>query len=121
MATTVGWATGSPLMVQNPSFELHGGAAAAHASEKCAGPRGGLISRLAVMPRPEGFDYVERAGEVIITHRGKQATVLRGVRAASFLEDVEAGDPQELMARLTGNYRRGNERQARQHPRNRSR
>lgn len=73
------------------------------------------------MPRPEGFDYVERAGEVIITHRGKQATVLRGVRAASFFEDVEAGDPQELMARLTGNYRRGNERQARQHPRNRSR
>lgn len=84
-------------------------------------PRGSLISRLAVMSRPEGFDYVERAGELIITHRGKQATVLRGVRAASFLEDVEAGDPQELMARLTGNYRRGNERQARQHPRNRSR
>ena len=36
-------------------------------------------------------------------------------------EDAETGDPQELMARLTGNYRRGNERQARQHPRNRSR
>ena len=33
-----------------------------------------------------------------------------------FLEDRDA---QELMARLTGNYRRGNERTARQHPRNR--
>lgn len=73
------------------------------------------------MPRPEGFDYTERAGEVILTHRGKQATVLRGAKAASFLEEVETDDPQELMARLTGNYRRGNERQARQHPRNQSR
>lgn len=73
------------------------------------------------MPRPEGFDYIERAGEVIITHRGKRATVLRGAKAESFLEDVEMGDSQELMARLTGNYRRGNERQARQHPRNRPR
>lgn len=73
------------------------------------------------MPRPEGFDYVERAGDVIITQRGKQATILRGAKAAAFLEDVEAGDPQELMARLAGNYRRGNERQARHHPRNRGR
>ncbi len=28
------------------------------------------------------------------------------------------GDPQEVMARLTGNYKRGNERTARNHPRN---
>ena len=37
----------------------------------------------------------------------------------AFLNEVDDRDPQELMARLTGNYRRGNERQARNHPRNR--
>ena len=39
----------------------------------------------------------------------------------AFLADVDPGDGQELMARLTGNYRRGNERVARKHPRNRHR
>lgn len=71
---------------------------------------------------PEGFDWtVTASGDVRITHHGKPATVLRGRRAADFLDDVEAGDPQELMARLTGNYRHGNERTARNHPRNRGR
>ena len=70
--------------------------------------------------RPEAFDWtVSGAGEVRITHHGRHATTLRGPRAAEFLEDVELGDPQALMARLTGNYKRGNERVARQHPRNR--
>ncbi|MGL4175217.1 MAG: hypothetical protein ACRCSN_03995 [Dermatophilaceae bacterium] len=55
----------------------------------------------------------------MVYHHGRRASVLRGRTAADFLEDVETGDPQELMARVTGNYRRGNERQARQHPRNR--
>ena len=73
------------------------------------------------MPRPEGFDYIERGDDVIITHHGKPATTLRGAKAIAFLDDVETDDPQELMARLTGNYRRGNERQARMHPRNRGR
>ena len=68
--------------------------------------------------RPEGFDFEERGGAVVVTHHGRRATVLRGARAQEFLEDVERDDPQELMARVTGNYRRGNERQARQHPRN---
>jgi hypothetical protein len=45
--------------------------------------------------------------------------VLRGGAAARFLSDVEGGDPQELMARVTGNYRHGNERTAKQHPRTR--
>ncbi len=70
------------------------------------------------MPGPDGFDYVVRSDQVVISHRGVIATTLRGRRAQLFLEDVESEDPQELMARLTGNYRRGNERQARRHPRN---
>jgi hypothetical protein len=44
---------------------------------------------------------------------------LRGRRAQEFLDNVVSGDPQELMARVTGNYKHGNERQARIHPRNR--
>lgn len=73
------------------------------------------------MPSPEGFDYVVRGDQVVIRHHGRLATTLRGRRAQGFLEDVESEDPQELMARLTGNYRRGNERQARNHPRNQRR
>jgi hypothetical protein len=73
------------------------------------------------MPAPEAFSYVARGGEVVISHHGRVATTLRGRRAADFLEDVEDEDAQELMARLTGNYRHGNERLARNHPRNRRR
>ncbi|WP_245734591.1 hypothetical protein [Nocardioides exalbidus] len=73
------------------------------------------------MPAPEGFDYDVRGGEVVITHHGKRATVLRGSAANRFLAEVEDDDPQELMARVTGNYRRGNERTARNHPRNQGR
>ncbi len=59
----------------------------------------------------------------MITHHGRLATVLRGERAGRFLEAVRVADPEaamELMARLTGNYRRGNERDAGLHPRNRT-
>lgn len=68
---------------------------------------------------PEGFEYTVGAGSVVIHHRGRLATTLRGTAAARFQSGVESHDPQALMARLTGNYRRGNERLARQHPRNR--
>lgn len=67
---------------------------------------------------------------MLITHHGRRATVLRGQRAAEFLAEVGADGPDEpsadadadaqlVMARWTGNYRRGNERTARDHPRNR--
>jgi hypothetical protein len=73
----------------------------------------------AKMPAPEGFDYAVRAdGSVVITHHGRVATTVRGARSALFLAEVEAGDAQAVMARWTGNYRRGNERTARKHPRN---
>ena len=72
------------------------------------------------MARPDGFEWTQRkGGEVVITHRGRAATTLRGRRAEEFLDDVFEGDGQELMARLTGNYKRGNERQAKNHKRNR--
>lgn len=70
------------------------------------------------MGQPHSFTYVLRGSDVVISHHGRVATTLRGARAEQFLVDVESIDPQQLMARLTGNYRRGNERQARNHPRN---
>lgn len=57
------------------------------------------------MAIPDGFDYVVRSDPVVISHRGVIATTLRGRGAQVFLEDVELEDPQELMARPTGNHR----------------
>jgi hypothetical protein len=72
--------------------------------------------------RPEGFEWQELPdGSIRITHHCKPATTLRGGRAAEFVADVDSDDPQELMARLTGNDKRGNERMAKNHPRNRGR
>lgn len=72
-----------------------------------------------------GFRFqIRKNAEVVITHKGKFATVLRGDEAAAFAADADGADPvdlQQQMARLTGNYRRGNERQARDHQRNRQR
>jgi hypothetical protein len=69
-----------------------------------------------------GFTFRQANGDYVIFHHGKKATILRGQTAAAFESDVGNADfseQQQLMARLTGNYRRGNERVARNHPRNR--
>jgi hypothetical protein len=74
------------------------------------------------MSAPTGFGYTERSdGTVRIVHRGRAAATLRGARAAKFLEEVATGDPQQVMARWTGAYKFGNERTARNHPRNQGR
>jgi hypothetical protein len=71
------------------------------------------------VPAPHGFTWIQRKnGDVVITHHGKRAALLRGDRANEFVEDVVDSSDQELMARLTGNYKHGNERQALDHPRN---
>jgi len=70
---------------------------------------------------PQGFEYRRVGDEVVITHHGRRATTLRGAAAGRFLAEVEDDDPQELMARVTGNYKHGNERTAKEHPRNRRR
>ncbi|WP_143532513.1 hypothetical protein [Saccharothrix sp. ALI-22-I] len=69
------------------------------------------------MNAPNGFSYTSRDGAVVISHHGRVATTLRGARTAEFLDEV-GSEPQLVMARWTGNYRRGNERTARNHPRN---
>lgn len=63
------------------------------------------------MAEPSGFKWARRkSGEVVITHHGRPAAVLRGQRANKFLADLDNTDEQQLMARVTGNYKRGNER-----------
>lgn len=70
-----------------------------------------------------GFSYRSRKnGDVEILHHGRVASTLRGCDAMDFLTRVEAAGEaaaQQFMARVTGNYKRGNERLAGQHPRNR--
>ncbi len=66
------------------------------------------------MSRPDGFTYETRkSGEVVIRHHGTTAVTLRGDRAKTFLERADGSSEesqQDLMARATGNYKRGNER-----------
>ena len=50
------------------------------------------------MPPPTDFEYVLRGGDA------------RGGAAERFLAKVEHDNPQQVMARVTGNYKRGNER-----------
>lgn len=73
------------------------------------------------MAEASGFEWTKRKnGDVVVTHHHKVATVLRNRKADEFLDAIAGSDgqeAQELMARLTGNYKRGNERAARQHPR----
>ena len=70
-----------------------------------------------------GFDYRARNnGEVEILRFGKRIAVLRGSEAEDFLEAAEESTEEEIqleLARVTGNYKRGNERLASGHPRNR--
>lgn len=74
-------------------------------------------------PDSTAFTHRRRKdGSVVLYHHGRLAATLRGRDAEAFL--LEASDPsspqaQQLMARLTGNYKRGNERLASHHPRNR--
>lgn len=65
---------------------------------------------------------MRKNGEVDISREGRTVTILRGRAAATFLAKVEnasAHTAQQLMARVTGNYKRGNERLAKGHGRNR--
>lgn len=60
------------------------------------------------------FTYrVTKDGRVLIERAGRTVTVVAGKAAkalASKLDGAEADGVQQLLARATGNYRRGNER-----------
>lgn len=81
---------------------------------------GGLWQYPTVGAGPRYFSFRVVGTDVVIYHGTRRAATLRGAAGRRFLDDVEASDPQQLMARVTGNYKRGNERDARNLPRNRS-
>jgi hypothetical protein len=68
-----------------------------------------------------GFSHrLRKSGEVELWHHGRLVSTLRGRDAADFrarAASLDAAAVQQLMARLTGNYKRGNERAAARHPR----
>ncbi len=76
-------------------------------------------------PGDTAFSWVRRKdGSLLISHHGRLASTLRGDDVDAFLAELERATPaeaQQLMARITGNYKRGNERVAQSHPRNRRR
>jgi hypothetical protein len=73
-------------------------------------------------PTDLGFTFlVRRNGDVEIFHKGRLATTLRDDKADDFkaeVDDEKSAEAQQLMARITGNYKHGNERTAAEHPRN---
>lgn len=66
------------------------------------------------MAAANGFEFQTRKnGDVAISHHHRVVTLLRGSKATKFLErvaDATVQAQQDLMARATGNYKRGNER-----------
>lgn len=66
------------------------------------------------MRRDARFSWARRAdASVVVSYDGSAVTTLRGSAAARFLERVDGADEaaaQQLMARVTGNFKRGNER-----------
>ncbi|MCJ1709766.1 hypothetical protein MT344_01045 [Clavibacter michiganensis subsp. phaseoli] len=66
---------------------------------------------------PNGFEHIARGDAVVILHHGRVAATLRGSAARRFVAQIEAGDAQQVMARVTGDYKRGNERTARERSR----
>ncbi len=96
---------------------------AASGPERPLRPAAAARARPAATPGDPGFTFRSRkGGSVEVLHQGRLAATLRGSAAQEFLLEVagcEYSDAQQLMARLTGNYKRGNERAASNHHRNR--
>lgn len=58
-----------------------------------------------------GFSYaVRKSGEIVISRAGRPVKTIGKREAQRFERLVQRVGPQEAMARMTGNYKRGNER-----------
>ncbi|PRY75896.1 hypothetical protein [Alkalibacterium olivapovliticus] len=64
----------------------------------------------------QAFTYkIRKDSKVFIYYYGKQVMVVTGNRSRELIEDLEYADSegeQYLLARLTGNFKRGNERES---------
>jgi len=65
------------------------------------------------IPDEEIFSYrITKDNKVFISYEGKQVTTLSGKRAADFISKIsnlEGKEAQLVMAKVTGNFKRGNE------------
>jgi len=61
----------------------------------------------------EVFAYkINKDGKVFISYEGKRVTILNGSKAEKFIADIASADGKEvqlIMAKVTGNFKRGNE------------
>jgi hypothetical protein len=61
------------------------------------------------------FTYqIKKDGKIFLFWEGKQVMIVKGKKAEDFLrkiEGLERREAQLLMAKVTGNFKRGNERQ----------
>jgi len=68
------------------------------------------------MKQPSGFSYrVSKDARVFISWHGRQIMTLKGVQAAKLSRQLDAASDDEqqmLLARITGNFKHGNERPA---------
>ena len=70
----------------------------------------------------KSFSYQSAKGKVRIFWDNRTIMTLSGQKAADFLAKAEGLDEAELqllLAKLTGQFKHGNERMAKKHPRNR--
>ena len=69
-----------------------------------------------------GFSYaLYKNGHVAISRNEKIVILLKNNTAAKFqreITDLGFANQQQLMARVSGNYKRGNERKTKNHPKN---
>lgn len=75
--------------------------------------RSGMLAAMGLEDDP--FDWrVTKNGQVHVSRGGRTVTIMRGAAASQLLAKLERADDeaaQHLLARATGNYKRGNERQ----------
>ena len=71
-----------------------------------------LIDKRGVL-NEEVFTYrITKDKKVFISYEGKQVTTLSGAKAEKFIADIEVADGKDaqlIMAKITGNFKRGNE------------
>lgn len=64
----------------------------------------------------EPFSYsATKDGKVFVSCHGKRVTILQGKEAERFLTRIDSADAQQaqlIMAKCTGNFKRGNEKMA---------
>ena len=68
-----------------------------------------------------GFSFKQVGSAVVFYRNGRKIKQIKGLEALQFLESINHQSEKNIqiqIAKITGNYKRGNERFAKNHPRN---